>query len=51
MNCLISNYIFTPNGILFYLLRLEVELTHELTPYRNNGWDEIIQNVLNINGR
>ena len=50
IHCLIHQTITTPDGLLFSLYGPEVGRRHDLTLLRDSGWNEILQECLNVEG-
>lgn len=50
MHCLVYQTLTTPDGLMFALHGPEVGRRHDLTLYRESGWDEILENFLMVEG-
>lgn len=49
-HCLIYQTITTPDGLMFALFGPELGRRHDLTLYRESGWEPIMENFLHIDG-
>lgn len=49
-HCLIYQTLTTPDGLMFALFGPEVGRRHDLTLYRESGWEQVLQDVLSVDG-
>lgn len=49
MHCLVYQTITAPNGLIFASHGPEVGRRHDLTLLRSNGWENMLENDLNVN--
>lgn len=51
MHCLIYQSLTTPDGLIFAMFGPEVGRRHDITLYRNSGWDDLFEEFLLVDGQ